>query len=569
VITFRKRITNMILMHLNMDRLEITLETLDPKTVLGGRALIDYMLTERGSATAHPLSPESLFVAAPGFFAGTGAPQSGRLSIGGKSPLTGGIKEANVGGTAGHMLGKLGIQGILAQGHSETLKVLVINRDGARLEDAGDIHGLLNYEACDRLRDRYGEKIGIIVTGPAGEMLMANSTVAVTDMDGRPSRHAGRGGLGAVMASKGLKAVIVDAAGTALRKPARPGAFKEAKKRLAEAILAHPSKRLFHRYGTPFLVDLDNKRGSMPSYNHRAGAFDKVDNLCVEALDRWMKAHGGRFGHGCMPGCLVRCSPVFHDEEGNHLTSGYEYETIAMMGANLGIDDHAAIARMDRKCDELGLDTIEFGCTVGVLNDAGLFEFGDVDRVEFLLREVEAGSYLGRILGSGVEAAAKVFGIHRVPAVKGQGIPGHSARSVKGWGVTYATSPQGADHTTGIVHEEPLSPEGQVERSLKSQIIHTAMDATGLCNFTFMTRTPELFIPLINALYGVDWDLDAYYRMGETALRQELAFNRRAGIGPGKDRLPDWMMKEPLPPTNAVFDVPSEEMENIFKGIEA
>jgi len=267
-------------------------------------------------------------------------------------------------------------------------------------------------------------------------------------------------------------------------------------------------------------------------------------------------------GHGCLPGCVVRCSPIFHDPSGNFLTAALEYETIAMLGANLGISDLDSIARMDRRCDDLGLDTIEMGCTIGVLNDAGLFTFGDSPWAEALIEEIAAGSPLGRILGSGVAVTGRVFGIDRIPAVKGQGIAAHAARSSKGWGVTYATSPQGADHTAGTVIEAPLSPEGQGERSRKAQISTAAFDATGLCQFTFLS--PKFIVPIINGLFGVNWTVADYLEMGKEMLRQERAFNLKAGIGPSADRLPDWMKSEPLAPTNAVFDVPEKDIQEVF-----
>ena len=269
-------------------------------------------------------------------------------------------------------------------------------------------------------------------------------------------------------------------------------------------------------------------------------------------------------GHGCMPGCAVQCSNIFHDAGGQYLTASLEYETLVMLGANLGIDDLDAIARMDRKCDGLGLDTIETGCTIGVLNDVDLFDFGDVTRAEALIEEIAKGSPLGRILGNGVDVTAKIFGIDRVPAVKGQGIPAHAARSMKGWGVTYATSPQGADHTAGSVVADLLSPSGQVERSRTSQIINTAFDVTGLCHLTFLFKNPETIMPMINAFYGVNLDMEDFMETGREMLRRERAFNLQAGIGPGADRLPDWMRSEPLPPTNAVFDVPQEEIDQFF-----
>ena len=235
-----------------------------------------------------------------------------------------------------------------------------------------------------------------------------------------------------------------------------------------------------------------------------------------------------------------------------------------MLGSNLGIGDLDPIARMDRRCDELGLDTIETGVAIGVLNDVGMFEFGDSDRAEALIEEITQGTPMGRILGSGATHTAKVFGIDRIPAVKGQAIPAHSARSLKGWAVTYATSPQGADHTAGVVEDDPLSPVGQVERSRVQQIAITALDSTGLCMFTFLSGEPGVIAPMIQAFYGVDWTEEDFEELGKEALRQERAFNIKAGISPEADGLPDWMRKEKLPPTEAVFDVPQEEILDFF-----
>ena len=321
---------------------------------------------------------------------------------------------------------------------------------GAVLEAAGDIVGLDNYDACERLRKRYGDKIGIMIIGRAGEMKLANSTVGVTDREDRPCRHAARGGVGAIMGAKSLKAIVIDDTDTPLRKAVDHEAFSVAVKAAIETIKSGPYGELLHHSGTPGMIDIDNSRGSLPTHNHRRGAFEKVQNIDANRILELNKVRGGAMGHACMPGCVVQCSNIFHDADGRYLTASLEYETLAMLGSNLGIDDLDAIARMDRKCDGLGIDTIETGCTIGILNDIGLFEFGDTARAEALIEEMGKGSPMGRILGNGVEIAAKIFGIDRVPAVKGQGIPAHAARSMKGWGVTYATSPQGADHTARL-----------------------------------------------------------------------------------------------------------------------
>ncbi len=551
----------MNVLNVDMTNRRVTSQAFPSDQVVGGRGLIDFLMTQHGSPTAHPLAPESPFIVAPGLLAGTNAPQSGRLSVGGKSPLTGGIKEANSGGTAAHKLARLGIKGIMVTGKADTFQVLKIDSKGAALEDAGDVVGLANYQACDNLRAKYGDKVSIIIIGPAGEMKMANSTVAVTDPDGRPARHAARGGVGAMMGSKGLKAIVIDDAQGELRKAADSEAFKNFVKEATDFIKKHPGTEPLHAVGTACFLDLDNSRGSLPTNNHRLGSFQGIS---TEKFMGTLASQGGTTGHSCMPGCLVRCSPLYQDKSGTFVTAALEYETLVMLGANLGIDDLDAVARMDRRCDELGLDTIEMGCTIGILNDAGLFEFGDAAKAEAYIEQIAQGTPMGRILGNGVVETAKVFGIDRVPAVKGLGIPGHAARSSKGWAVTYATSPQGADHTAGPVMDEPLASTGQVERSRMAQMAVAALDCTGLCAFTGLYEAPHLIVGMINGLYGVNWTVNDYMGGGAMMLLQEREFNQKAGIGPAADRLPDWMRTEPLAPTNAVFDVPQEEMDTIF-----
>jgi len=547
----------------DMTTCKVIYEPFPEEKILGGRAMIDHLLTEYGLPTAHPLSEESIFVAAPGIFAGTNAPSSGRLSVGGKSPLTGGIKEANVGGTAGHMLGRLGINAIMVKGKTTEWKILKITAQGATLDNAGEVKGMNTYDACDKLRKRYGDKIGIILIGPAGEMKMANSSVAVTDPEGRPSRHAARGGVGAIMGAKGLKAIVIDDKGAPLRKGVNQGAFKEAVKAATEAVRTGDYTEALHTLSSHIFMDADNERGSLPTNNWRIGSFEKVENISSSKYAETVKARGGLMGHGCQPGCPIRCSSVYNDESGNFMSSGVEYESVAMLGPNLGIGDLDAIVRIERRCDELGLDTIELGGTIGILNDVGLFEFGDVARANALIDEIANGTSLGKILGNGVSVTASVFGIDRIPAVKRQAIPAHAARSSKGWGVTYATSPQGADHTAGPVLDEPLAKDGQGLRSQGAQILIAGLDATGLCLYTFLFGAPELIVSMINGLYGVNWTAEDFMNFGKNILRQEKDFNLKAGIS-DKDMLPDWLRKEPLPPTNAVFDVPQEDIDSVW-----
>ncbi len=545
-----------------MNQKKITTEALPKEVVVGGRAMVAYLMTKHCPPTAHPLSEESIFVLAPGLLGGTAAPQINRISVGGKSPLTGGIKEANSGGTVAFALSRLNLRAVMVSGKTDEWQVLKISNEGASLDPAGEIVGMKNYEACDRLRERYGKKIAVVSIGPAGEMGMASATVAITDTEGRPSRHCGRGGLGAVMGAKKLKAIVVDDTGGKIRKPVRKDEFKAAALKATQHIKEFPFTPFFHSFGTHGSTQEDSDRGSLPSYNHRSGSFDKVANINHEKYVELIDKRGGVRGHGCMPGCMVKCSTIFNDEKGEFVTAGFEYETVGLLGSNLGIDDLDEITCMERECDDYGIDTIETGASIGILNDVGMFEFGNSKKAKEYIDEIGNGTAMGRILGSGSVGTGRAYGIDRIPAVKGQAIPAHCARSLKGWGVTYATNPMGADHTAGLVVDDPLSPVGQVERSRDAQIFHAALDSSGFCMFTFMA--PDIVAELVSSLYGIEWTADDYMEMGKEVLRKERTFNINAGISEEADGLPDWMTKEPLPPTNAVWDVPREEYMKLF-----
>jgi aldehyde:ferredoxin oxidoreductase len=541
-------------------------DLLEETAWLGGRALLDSILLGEVPPTCHPLGPYNKVIIAPGLFAGTIMPTAGRLSIGAKSPLTGGIKESNVGGMAGIVLGQLGIGALVIEGESvsQSLQVLVIRQDSTELVEASELKGLGNYDTVATLKKQFGQKGVIISIGPCGEMKMAAATVAVTDNDGRPCRHAGRGGLGAVMGAKGLKAIVIDPQGAKPLKAVDAPAFAKAVKEYTKIIQSSKTTAFFQENGTAGLVDVSHARGSMPTRNFSAGSYEKKDAINAERLKELMRERGGRMGHPCMRGCIVRCSNVFNDQNGQYLTSALEYETIVMMGSNLDIDDLDTIAQIDIRCDDCGLDTIEMGATLGVLAETDQFNFGDRNRAIAIIEEIGQGTVLGRILGQGAVTTGKVFGIRRVAAVKGQSLPAHCARSIKGLGVTYATSPQGADHTAGFVSEAPLSRDGHVERSRKMQINVVIADSLGLCQFTGLRAEHDLFARLVGPLTGKIPTETDILSIGKDALWQEKTFNSRAGFGSGQDRLPEFMATEPLSPNDTVFDVENQDLDRVF-----
>ena len=405
---------------IDMSRLTITEETAsDALTHLGGRALSSHLICSEVSPTCHPLSRTNKLIFAPGLLAGTAAPNSGRLSVGAKSPLTGGIKEANVGGTVGHKLARLGIKALILEGlpKNDATYVVTLNRNGAAISQVSELAGLANYQTHDVLTEKFGKKAGIVSIGPAGEMKMASASIAVSDIEGRPSRHAARGGLGAVMGSKGIKALVVDDSGTSAREPKDKEAFRETIKDFTAKIIDRKPTGLLAQFGTVGGLTYLSKMGVVPTRNFTTGSFEGSDKIGGKAVAEINADRGGSFGHICMPGCVVRCSNIMHDKAGKFLTAGFEYESTAMLGANLGIDDLDTVMQLEKLCDNLGLDTMEIGVAIGVLHDAGLFSFGDSKRALELVREIGKGTVLGRVLGQGAEVTARVFGISRVPVV--------------------------------------------------------------------------------------------------------------------------------------------------------
>jgi aldehyde:ferredoxin oxidoreductase len=550
---------------------------------LGGRGLTSMVVSKEVPPLCNPIGQHNRLVITPGLLTGTTAANSGRLSIGAKSPLTGGIKESNVGGTAATKLARLGIAAIIVEGRPEKGKLygLAVNKDGAKLFPADDLKGLGNYELVERLQTKYDKKVGIISIGPAGEMKMAMASIAVTSTNGFPSRHAGRGGMGAVMGSKGLKTIVVDDTGAEKVTIKNPDLFKEASQKFAKALRQHPvTSEGLPKYGTNVLAGIINEAGGYPTRNFSSGRFEGTDKISGETMYEIISKRGGKTTHSGCTTCIIQCSNEYVDEKGKYITSGLEYETIWANGANCGIDDLDAIARIDRLCDDYGFDTIEMGCTLGVAMEAGVKEFGDAEGAIALIHEAGKGTPLGRIIGNGAGFTGKAFGVTRVPVVKNQGMPAYEPRAVQGIGVTYATSPMGADHTAGYAtatnimrvggYVDPLKPDGQVALSQNLQITTAAVDSTGLCLFVAFPALdiPECFegvIGMLNGRYGWNLTADDVAALGKKILKVERDFNERAGFSNLDDRLPEFFREEKLPPHNLTFLVPDADLDKVFK----
>jgi aldehyde:ferredoxin oxidoreductase len=407
------------------------------------------------------------------------------------------------------------------------------------------------------------------------------SGVCFNDPEGLPSRYAGRGGLGAVMASKGLKFIIVDETGAPGVEIANQEVFKGGIKKLRDALTSHDVTKpggALNSYGTSVLVNIINEAGGLPQRNFTDGQDERAEKISGEAKAEVIKSRGGQRPHFCNPGCIIQCSEVWVKPGGKDPVGVLEYESVWALGANCGIYDLDVIGELNRACNDLGCDTIEAGDTLAVAMEGGLAEFGDGKGALRLMDEIRKKTPTGRILANGTEITGKVLGVTRIPTCKGQGFPAYDPRAIKGIGVTYATTPMGADHTAGyaIAPEilgvggtlDPLDPK-KAEASRNLQLATAAVDATGYCLFIAFAvlDIPEGLQGVVESLNGVlgsNLTVDDVGPIGKSIIDIELEFNKKAGFTEIHDRLPEFILEEKLPPHNTVFDVPDEDLDSVF-----
>ena len=542
---------------------------------LGGRGLLVRVLLDEIDAKCDPLGPENKLIFAPGLLVGHMLSSTDRISVGGKSPLTGGIKESNAGGRTGLHMAHMGIHALIIEDKpkEEGFWVLHLSLNGSKWEKADDLAGLGVYETAPKLLEKYGDKVAIAMIGPGGEMQMKSAGIQNLDKDRVPSRINARGGLGAVMGSKGLKAIVFDHAGGQKPPIVDPDAFKIAQKDYTKSVLEHPQSITYRDYGTQAMPQMTQQFAALPTHNFSRGTFDDVEKISGEATREFMLTRGKPSdpSHACMAGCTIKCSNIFGGEDGKIIVSPLEYETVGLMGTNLDISSLDSIGRMNWQVNDLGLDTIEVGGALGVAAEAGLMRWGSEEDGLKLIDEMRKGTELGRTLGDGANAVGKKYGVERVPTVKGQSMSAYEPRSIKGTGLTYASSPQGADHTAGLTIRAKvnhLDPNVQKEASLNAQLNNAGYDTIGACSFAgfgYAASPDGVIRRLLKARYGWD-DLpeNILQALGRETIKMELEFNKRAGFTAKDDRLPEWMTKEPLPENGSVFDVSDETIDHIF-----
>jgi aldehyde:ferredoxin oxidoreductase len=555
------------LIRVDMTNQTVAIEPFPEKwTLLGGRALTARILLEECDPSCDPLGPDNVFILAPGLLAGTAAPTSGRISVGAKSPLTNGIKEANAGGNPAQDLMRIGYRAIVVTGKpadAEARWALDVTAEGAALQEVPDCKGMWNYALVDHLAKTYSSSASFVSIGPAGEMQLKGASVACTDQEQErhPARHAARGGLGAVMGSKGLKYVSVEAGKARARVGADKKAWSAACKELSKEYLAGPQ---LMKTGTSTTVPMAQVIHTFPYKNRVEGQSPDAETLDGHRILESFEERGGGM-HNCMTGCIVRCSNVVHDADGKYKTSALEFETLTLLGSNCAIQSWEDVADLDRLCDEVGLDTIETGAAIAIYMDSGGMEFGDAEGAKRILREIAEGTELGRMIGNGALETGRKRKHHRVPTVRGQALPAWDPRPLKATGVTYLTSAQGADHTAGLVMAPGMDPAQMAEASQNSQLLNAMVDASGFCMFLMVNA--DTVRKFYAAYFGREFSREEFYDLGFRILEDEWEFNRRAGWKHEDDVMPKCMEEDAIGPQKLVFDVPKDVVQKTYEKI--
>jgi aldehyde:ferredoxin oxidoreductase len=547
--------------------------------IRAGRYLIAKTLLERGAATVDPLSPANPLIFSAGPFAGTSFSNANRTSVGCKSPLTGGIKEANGGGTFSYALGQLKIAGFTLLGASPDWVVLHVKKDGTiSFDDAGPLLGKGNFEAGQALLARYGKKIAFALCGPVGEYQGLIGGIAFTDKDGRPSRLAARGGVGAVMGSKKVKAIVVDLdrmPGFSDPKKVNAAIKDYSKLLLADGIV----KNFYQPLGTMGMADVQNQMGGLPVRNFSAGQLADVSKgetfkMGGQYIAPLNTGRGGEQTHACMPGCVIQCSNVYVDANGKEVVSPVEYETLGLLGSNCGLTDPDDLAGLNEICNDMGVDTIETGATLAVLMEAGLGRFGDAKFMADALREMLRGTPNGKIWAQGTARVGEHYKVRRVPVIKKQAISAYDPRVVEATGISMMATAQGADHTAGNLPRlktREMDLNALLEQSLVAQVNCAATDSLGLCIFGRSVTEPntEFIANAANAAAGTSFTKDFFTELGRETLKLEAEFNRRAGFTERDDELPQFFYDEPLAPTNHVARFHGKDVHGMYERLPA
>ncbi len=556
------------ILNVNLSSGQVAIETFDEtfaKQYLGGNGFAIRLLYERLAAGIDPLAPENVIVFAVGPTTDTTVPGATRCCAGTKSPLTGLFFDTTFGGMFAAVQKRSGFEAIVITGRAAEPVYLLVHEEGAEIKPAGDLWGRYTQETNHAIRDREGGNVEVCAIGPAGENRV-RFACAVHTWDKSRDGVAGRGGLGAVMGSKHLKAVAVS--GGRKTSVADPDAIKTLLSETREPMKVGTAA--LKNYGTTILVNMVNKIGALGVRNLQTEWYDKADAISGETY----KAAYFDKDTTCFK-CPVACGKDFHVDDGEYAGTRWkmpEYETIFALGSMLDNAHKGSIVKANELCDQLGMDTISLGVTLAFAFECfekGLLSreragrdlnFGDYHAILDLIEDTAYRRGLGDLLAEGsVRLAARLGGeaSRFLYAVKALEMPAHSARVLKGMSLGYATSTRGGSHHDtrptlqyGTEHDN-TTPDGKPEFAVHNQHFTAVGDSLTQCRFVsergFGGMLNEHYPRMINAVTGWDLSLDDVERIGERIWNLERAFNVREGIGREQDVLPYRVMHEPVP----------------------
>ena len=565
------------ILRVDLTERRISTEKLDAeiaKKFIGGKGLGAKILYDSLKLGTDPLSPENILIFASGPLTATLAPTSARWAVVTKSPLTNIFLDCQVGGYFGAAMKLAGFDCIIMEGKADSPVYLWVHDGNAEILNAGDLWGKGCLETENTLKKRLGESAHVASIGPAGENLVRYACISVDKY-----RQAGRGGAGAVMGSKNLKAVAVRSASYKIEY-ADPEGFREAAKKALKVIRENSFIPLRRKYGTPIWVAPVNKAALLPTRNFRTGVFEKAENISGETMrDKIVVKDGTCYN------CIIQCWKYTHVESGKYKVdelAGPEYESIALLGSDCGVGSIEAVAHASMLCDDLGLDTISTGNSIAfamecyerelltVEDTDGLeLKFGNADAEIEMVKKIAYRKGLGNLLAEGVRRASKKIGdgsekfaMH----VKGLEIPGYDPRGAFGMALAYATSDRGACHQRAWTVRAEI--EGKLEPRFstkgRARFVKETQDERAMCFSLVLCDFAPLevkhFVELLNKATGFNFTVEDYLKTGERIWNLTRLFNVREGITRKDDTLPPRFMEEPLPEGATKGQVVTKEM---------
>jgi len=552
------------ILRVNLTKGEWGVEELDrniAEKFIGGRGLGSKILYDEIEPKVDPLSPDNKLILATGPLTGTSASAAGRYMAITKSPLTGTIACSNSGGHFGAELKFAGFDLIVIEGKSKEPVYLYIEGGKVEIRDAKHLWGKTTHEATDQILSETDMDARVACIGPAGEKLVRFACI-INDKH----RAAGRSGVGAVMGSKNLKAVAVKGSGSV--QVADKEAFRKATLDGFQKVKANPvSSQGLPTYGTAILINIINQSGILPTRNFQEGVFEGAEKISGETIAEQILVRN----RACFA-CPIACGRVVRVTNPKYacFSEGPEYESDWALGACCGVDNIDAIGKANYLCDILGIDPISAGVTIACgmeLFEKGIvskeevgrsLNFGDPDAMVEMVKAIGYREGFGDILAEGSYRVAERYGHPEYSmSVKKQEFPAYDARGAQGMGLEYATSNRGACHVRGYMISpeilgspqklDPFETEEKAGWTKTFQDLTAVVDSSGICLFnTFAFGAPEI-LEYLKAATGVKMTLEELMKAGERIWNLERLFNLKAGISGKEDRLPDRLLKDPMP----------------------